>query len=177
VLPNNEAVLKGVMYDNVVFSQPVKFDNNESNGIIPLEKLPPGLLHLTITSGDKIYASRPVIITKPDFHSELLFKKDTISFNSKAKNVVTIGLPDSTEGNFSVSVTAVDNTDIITGNNSITQSVMLASESASAGLNMQLLLTGREKKSAEDLITMTGQWITPATEKIKPVTDNRRYGL
>jgi len=173
VLPKNEAILTGVMFDNVVFSQAVKFDNNESNGFIPFEKLPPGLLHLTVTDGTgKAYATRQVIITRQDFHSDLQFKQDTINFGAKAKNVVTVSLPDSTEGNFSVSVTAIDNTDIINSNNSITNSVLLSSESASAGINMQLLQTNSEKRVTDDLIATTGQWIHPVTEKQKPITDN-----
>jgi hypothetical protein len=171
VLAKNEAILTGVMFDNIVFRQPVKFDNDESNGIIPLEKLPPGLLHLTVSDGDKVYAKRQVIITKTGFHSDIQFKKDTISFAAKGKNIITIGLPDSTEGNFSVSVTTIDNTDIINRNNSITSSVLLSSESASAGINRELLQSNSEKK-AEDFIATTGQWIPPATEKLKSLADN-----
>lgn len=172
VLTKNEALLAGVMFDNIVFSQPVKFDNNESNGIIPLAKLPPGLLHLTVSDGDKVYATRQVIITKAGFHADLLFKKDTVSFAAKAKNVITVGLPDSTEGVFSVSVTAVDNTDIISGNNSITNAVLLNAESVNGGINLQLLQADREKRMMEDLMALTGQWIKPVTKKITPLKDN-----
>jgi hypothetical protein len=75
---SNEAVLTGVMFDKVVFRQPLKFDNNESNGIIPLTKLPPGILHLSVTDADeKVYAMRQVVIYKPGMQAELIFKKDT----------------------------------------------------------------------------------------------------
>ncbi|HEY5771393.1 MAG TPA: hypothetical protein VIS75_02145, partial [Chitinophagaceae bacterium] len=134
---NNEAVLTGVMFDKIVFRQPLKFDNNESNGIIPLTKLPPGILHLSVTDADeKPYAMRQVIIYKPGMQAELVFKKDTINLSSKAKNVITVGLPDSTEGNFSVAVTVVDNTDAVNDNNSIINSVLINAESASPGLDL-----------------------------------------
>jgi hypothetical protein len=173
LLLKNEATLTGIMFDNIVFKQAVKFDNNESTGIIPLEKLPPGLLHLKVTDGtEKVYATRQVIITKQGFHSDIQFTKDTISFAAKGKNVITVGLPDSTEGNFSVSVTTIDNTDVINTNNSITNSVLLSAESVAAGINMQMLQPGKDKKTTNDFIAATEQWMPPVTEKLKPITDN-----
>ncbi|TMI65566.1 MAG: hypothetical protein E6H07_06540 [Bacteroidetes bacterium] len=172
---NNEAMLTGVMFDKIVFRQPLKFDNNESNGIIPLTKLPPGILHLSVTDADeKAYAMRHVVIYKPDMQAELIFKKDTINLSSKAKNVITVGLPDSTEGNFSVAVTVVDNIDAVNGNNSIINSVLINAESSSPELDLRGIQANPEEKSANDLVAITGNWIQPIVKKATeaPLQDN-----
>ena len=173
LLKNNEAVLTGIMFDKIVFRQPLKFDNNESNGIIPLTKLPPGILHLSVTdASEKIYARRQVIIYKSGMQADLIFKQDTVGLSSKAKNVLTVGLPDSTEGNFSVSVTAVDNTDAVNDNNSIINSVLLNAESASAGIDLEGIQNGKGKRSVSDLVAIKSNWIQPSTKTGSELRDN-----
>jgi hypothetical protein len=173
---NNEAMLTGVMFDKIVFRQPLKFHNNESNGIIPLTKLPPGILHLSVTdAGEKIEAIRQVVIYKTGMQAELVFKKDTINLSAKAKNVFTVGLPDSTEGNFSVAVTTVDNTDALNDNNSIINSVLVNAESASAGNDVTAIQTGPENKSVNDLLAITGNWTQPVIKKTAGPTVQDNY--
>jgi hypothetical protein len=175
ILKNNEAVLTGVMFDKIVFRQPIKFENNESNGIIPLTKLPPGILHLSVTdAGEKSYAMRQVVIYKSGVQADLIFKKDTVNLSSKAKNVFTVGLPDSTEGNFSVAVTVMDNTDVVNGNNSITNAVLLNAESASPVFDLPGIQADPEKKSINDLVAITGNWIQPTSKSTgtTPLQDN-----
>jgi hypothetical protein len=175
VFKNNDAVLMGMMFDKIIFRQPIKFENNESNGIIPLAKLPPGILHLSvIDAGEKSYAMRQVVVYKSGVQADLIFKKDTVNLSSKAKNVFTVGLPDSTEGNFSVAVTTMDNTDVVNENNSIINSVLVNAETLSPVYDLPGIQADPGKKSVNDLVAITGHWIQPSVKKTTetPLRDN-----
>ncbi|HLG39694.1 MAG TPA: hypothetical protein VI461_08495, partial [Chitinophagaceae bacterium] len=121
--------LMGFMFNRVVFQEPLNFNGNTANGLIPVNNLPEGILNLAVTDNNKkVYARRPVFIYRPDIIVPLSLKTDTLSFLSRAKNSFTLTLPDSVEGNFSVSVTAYDERQDIFSNNTITTSLFWDAE-------------------------------------------------
>lgn len=135
---NEKAELLGIMFDNIVFRQPLKFENNEASGLIPLKDLPPGILHLSVVNeNEQVFAFRPVMINKTDIYADVLFSKDTVGFSPKAKNVFSFRLPDTTEGNLSVSVIALNSTNAAIENNSITNSILIDAESSLPAIHQQ----------------------------------------
>ena len=166
-----KAGLLGVMFNNIVFRQPLNFDNNASSGVIPLANLPAGILHLSVVNeAEQVLAYRPVIINKTDVLSTILFNNDTINFSAKAKNVFSIRLPDTTEGNFSVSVIALNSSNTAIDNNSITNSILLNAESAQPAFNQKSIAGDRTQN---DLVSLTGYWKQPSFKRqAGPSADN-----
>jgi hypothetical protein len=174
-IKNNEAVLTGTMFDKTVFRQLIKFTGNESEGVIPVTNLPPGLLHLTVTDGSgEEYASRTVAVNKPAVQTTLVYKEDTVSFKAKAKNVLTVGLPDSATGTFSVSISAFnDNIEVMANQSSITNSILVTSESATVIPVFSNAFLSNHDLQKEDNNIIGGQWQKPPAQTgISPVQDN-----
>jgi hypothetical protein len=168
----NKAELLGVMFNSIVFRQPLNFDNNASSGVIPLANLPAGVLHLSVVNeAEQVLAYRPVIINKTtDVQSPVMFNEDTVNFSAKAKNVFSIRLPDTTEGNFSVSVIALSASNTAVDNNSITNSVLLNAESARPAFNQKIIAGD---KTQNDLVSLTVNWKQPSIKRESgPSTDN-----
>ena len=168
---NEKAELLGIMFDNIVFRQPLKFENNEASGLIPLKDLPPGILHLSVVNeNEQVFAFRPVMINKTDIYADVLFSKDTVGFSPKAKNVFSFRLPDTTEGNLSVSVIALNSTNAAIENNSITNSILIDAESSLPAIHQQRF---KGKEGQNDIMALAGQWKQPVIKKHDvTVTDN-----
>jgi hypothetical protein len=157
--------LTGYMFNKIIFKEPLKFEDNTANGLIPVSKLPEGILTLTVKDDNQIYARRPVFVYHPQVTVPLSLKTDISSSLPKAKNSFTLSFPDSVEGNFSVAVIAYDEKSDVFSNNKITSSLFWDAEKEMA-LSVKSVETNNPEKqirAVNDLLLIT--------EKQKPLRE------
>jgi hypothetical protein len=163
--------LTGFMFNRVVFKETLKFDGNTANGLIPVRDLPEGILQLAITdNNNKVYTRRPVFVYHPDMTAPLSLKMDTLSFLPKAKNSFTLTLPDSAEGNFSVSVVSYDEKREVFRNNSIASSILWDAEKEMA------LSVKNYKMDSPDKQSHVVNELLLITERQKPLQEINEAG-
>lgn len=103
------AYILGVSENMVTFKIPVKGNNKEVQGRIPVENLPSGILQITVfNSSNQPLAERLVFVNSGDFIPVNNFKAETLDFNKRQKNVFSFTLQEAAAGTYSVSVTALN---------------------------------------------------------------------
>ena len=102
----NELLLLAVMQNNIVVEKKISLKNNEAQGIINTDGLPAGLLQLLLfDKNNRLLAYRNTYINHAGTEMPVELITDSLSFSKKAMNVFTIRFPDSTQGNFSLTIT------------------------------------------------------------------------
>lgn len=100
------AYLVGQMQHHIVYRQEITQKEDWITGVIPVAQLPSGILQLTVFNAAGMpLAERLTFIDHQEYllHAEL--RTDTLQFGPKALNHLTITLPDSVSGSFSVAIT------------------------------------------------------------------------
>ena len=98
-------------------------------GNIPLEKIPAGILQLTIFSPDKKpLAERIVFVNKQDYYFITDLNSPLKSLEKRKKNVIQIDVPDTIRTNLSVSVTDAGINPRLEGEEDIFSGVLLTSD-------------------------------------------------
>ena len=172
---NEKVKLLGVMFDNIVFRKALEFETNELTGFVSLTDLPAGILHfVVINEKEQVLACRPVIINRTNNQATVFFNKDTVSFLPKAKNVFSVRLPDSVDGNFSVSVIALNASSVDLENNCITNAVLTHSESTLPVIDQPVLNSTGSDKKTNDLYALTGRLSKPIIKQ-RPASPSDNY--
>jgi hypothetical protein len=94
----------GQMQHHMVYKKVFK-EKDELTGIIPVDKLSSGILHLTVFNKDGLpLAERLTFVDNKEYVQQGDIEVDTLDFSGRGKNHFTLSLNDSAQGSFSVSV-------------------------------------------------------------------------
>lgn len=103
------AYIVGHMQHIMLFKTPVNSKSEKISRIINNKNIPPGILHITVFNKDNMpLAERLFFIRNSDYVLPVAMKLDTINNGAKAKNSLTLTLPEGTIGSFSIAVTDAD---------------------------------------------------------------------
>ncbi len=150
----NELLLLAVMQNNIVVEKKISLKNNEAQGIINTDGLPAGLLQLLLfDKNNRLLAFRNTYINHSSTEMSVQLITDSFSISKKAKNEFTLRFPDSTQGNFSLTVSDAGAGKEL-NNNNIHSGLLLQPGSnglISAGSN-------NLKSDYWDLLALTNNW-------------------
>lgn len=91
---------------HLVYFAHINFSEGYTGGLIPLDKVPSGILQVTLFTPDGLpLCERLAFVRNKADILPLTLKADTVSLKPRGKNRFTLQLPDSVRGNFSVAVT------------------------------------------------------------------------
>ena len=103
------ASIVGQMHHHIVFRQPLNAGNDLLAGIIPAANLPSGILQLTVFNKDDMpLAERLLFLDNKEYKIDGYISPDSVSAEPYQRNRITINLPDTIIGHFSISVTDAD---------------------------------------------------------------------
>jgi hypothetical protein len=130
-------------------------------GSIPVEKIPAGILQLTIFSSDKKpLAERIVFVNKQDYYFITDLNSPLKGFQKRKKNVIQVDVPDTIRTNLSVSVTDAGINPHLEGEEDIFSNVMLTSDIKGYVHNPAYYFSNESDsvKNHLDLVMMTNGW-------------------
>ncbi len=101
--------LAAQMHGQLIYFAGIDFSRGYIGGLIALKNDPAGIMQVTLFSTEGIpLAERLVFLKNKTTKLPLQLSMDTVSLRPRGKNVYTLHLPDSLQGNFSVAVTDAD---------------------------------------------------------------------
>jgi hypothetical protein len=101
------AYIIGVQENIVAFKIPLNNANKEITGRIPIEKLPSGILQITVFNADnQPLAERLLFVNSGDYIATSSLRTDTLDFDRRKKNVFSFGIDNAAAGTYAVSVAA-----------------------------------------------------------------------
>jgi hypothetical protein len=101
------AYVMGVEENLVAFKLPLDVTAKESKQKIPVEKLPTGILQVTVFNANhQPLAERLIFVNSGDYVPPSSFRTDTLDLDKRKKNAFSFSIDDTTAGTFSVAVTA-----------------------------------------------------------------------
>lgn len=104
----NHLKIVAQMEEVPVFMADINFDEGLSGGMIPTERLPSGILHITVfDTTARPLAERLVFIRQPD-ELHLKLTTDELRNRPRALNLWHLSAPDAVNGHFSISITDAD---------------------------------------------------------------------
>ena len=130
-------------------------------GGIPVEKIPAGILQLTIFSPDqKPLAERIVFVNKQDYYFITDLNSPLKGFEKRKKNVIQVDVPDTIRTNLSVSVTDAGINPRLNGEEDIFSNVLLTSDIKGYVHNPAYYFSNESDsvKNHLDLVMMTNGW-------------------
>jgi hypothetical protein len=99
-------IVVGTIDQKVVYRNSLNLVNNVAEAIMNAAALPCGVLQLTAFDGDMSpLAERVVFINNQKAYAKIQMKKEAISLNKRARNEISVEIPDSMVTNLSISVT------------------------------------------------------------------------
>jgi hypothetical protein len=99
-------IVVGTINQKVVYRTSLNLENNIAESNINATDFPCGVLQITAFDGDlSPLAERVVFINNQKAYSKIQLKKESVSLNKRARNEISIEIPDSLVTNLSVSVT------------------------------------------------------------------------
>jgi hypothetical protein len=130
-------------------------------GSIPVEKIPAGILQLTIFSSDKKpLAERIVFVNKQDYYFITDLNSPLKGFEKRRKNVIQVDVPDTIRTNLSISVTDAGINPHLDGEEDIFSNVLLTSD-IKGYVHKPAYYFSNESDSVKnhlDLVMMTNGW-------------------
>lgn len=160
---NNSSVTNvhiiGTMYQQQVFNITRALVNGATQGIIPAENLPSGILTITILDQDfHPLAERITFINNGEYHFETEMTVQHWGLNKRAKDEIEISIPEGMSANLSVSVT--DNAIDYDTTHSIITDLLLSGELKGKvyNPNYYFLPENDSAKYYLDLVMLTNGW-------------------
>jgi hypothetical protein len=99
-------IVVGTVNQKVVYRNSVMLENNVAEGTITAGSFPCGVLQLTAFDGALApLAERVVFINNQKAFSKIQMKREAVNLNKRARNEISISIPDSLVTNLSISVT------------------------------------------------------------------------
>lgn len=99
-------IVVGTINQKVVYRNGLVLENNKAEAILDASSLPSGVMQLTAFDHDlSPLAERVVFINNQKAYAKIKLKKEAVSLNKRARNEISIEIPDSLVTNLSVSVT------------------------------------------------------------------------
>jgi hypothetical protein len=98
-----EIMLVAVMHNEIIYSKIIPAGELRSHtGFIPLYPVPGGIISLKVyTNSRKLLAARDIFHYK---EKNVIIEKNVISFDPKGRNEITVVLPDTLTGTYSISI-------------------------------------------------------------------------
>jgi hypothetical protein len=130
-------------------------------GSIPVEKIPAGILQLTLFSSDrKPLAERIVFVHKQDYYFITDLNSPLKGFEKRKKNVIQVDVPDTIPANLSISVTDAGINPHLEGEEDIFSNVLLTSDIKGYIHNPAYYFSNESDsvKNHLDLVMMTNGW-------------------
>ncbi|HEX3080201.1 MAG TPA: hypothetical protein VHQ04_07045, partial [Puia sp.] len=99
-------IVVGTVNQKVVYRNSLMLENNVAEGNISATAFPCGVLQLTAFDGDlSPLAERVVFINNQKAYTKVQMKKEAVNLTKRARNEISITIPDSIVTNLSISVT------------------------------------------------------------------------
>jgi len=99
-------IVVGTINQKVVYRNSLILENNKAEGSLSAASFPCGILQLTAFDGDMSpLAERVAFINNGKAYAKIQLKNEVVSVNKRARNEISIEIPDSLVTNLSVSVT------------------------------------------------------------------------
>jgi len=99
-------IVVGTVNQKVVYRNSLMLENNVAEGNITATAFPCGVLQLTAFDGDlSPLAERVVFINNQKAYTKVQMKKEAVNLTKRARNEISITIPDSIVTNLSISVT------------------------------------------------------------------------
>jgi hypothetical protein len=99
-------IVVGTIHRKVVYRNSLILENNMAEATLTANSFPCGVLQLTAFDGDMSpLAERVVFINNRKAYAKIQLKKEAVSLDKRARNEISIEMPDSLVTNLSVSVT------------------------------------------------------------------------
>jgi len=99
-------IVVGTIHQKVVYRNSLILENNMAEATITANSFPCGVLQLTAFDGDMSpLAERIVFINNRKAYAKIQLKKEAVSLDKRARNEISVEMPDSLVTNLSVSVT------------------------------------------------------------------------
>jgi hypothetical protein len=162
-IPAGAAVtIVGQMQQQLVYMAKANVSKGPTvRGAIPVEKVPAGILQLTIFSADKKpLAERIVFVNRQDFYFITDLNSPLKSFEKRKKNVIQVDVPDTIRTNLSVSITDAGINPRLEGEDDIFSSVLLTTD-IKGYVHRPAYYFSNESDSVRnhlDLVMMTNGW-------------------
>lgn len=146
---------------HLVYFAPVDFSEGYSGGLIPVGKVPAGIMQITVFTPDGIpLAERLVFVKNEENILPLVLKEDTVSLQPRGKNVFTLDIPDSLSGSFSVAVTDAGQVKQAPGQDNIISHLLLTSDIKGYVYNPAWYFRNNDRTTDHDLdlVMLTNGW-------------------
>ncbi len=130
-------------------------------GSIPIDKIPAGILQLTLFSPDKKpLAERIVFVNRQDYYFITDLNSPLKGFEKRKKNVIQVDVPDTIRTNLSISVTDAGINPHLDGEEDIFSNVLLTSDIKGYVHNPAYYFSNESDsvKNHLDLVMMTNGW-------------------
>ncbi|MCL6524116.1 MAG: hypothetical protein K6T34_05580 [Thermoflavifilum sp.] len=151
-----------------VFMADIDFDEGLSGGMIPTERLPSGILHITVfdTTGLPL-AERLVFVRQPD-QLNLQLKADQLRTTERGHNLWSFSAPQAINGQFSISITDADAIVSFPDENNILSNTLLTSDLKGFIFHPGWYFRNTDTTTlkALDLVMLTHGWRRFSWEKI-----------
>jgi hypothetical protein len=99
-------VVVGTIHQKIVYRNSMMLENNIAEAVILAADFPCGVMQLTVFDGDmNPVAERVVFINNEKAYAKIKVKHEIVSLDKRARNEISIEIPDSLVTNLSVSVT------------------------------------------------------------------------
>ena len=99
-------IVVGTVNQKVVYRNSLMLENNVAEGNIPATAFPCGVLQLTAFDGNlSPLAERVVFINNQKAYTKVQMKKEAVNLTKRARNEISVTIPDSLVTNLSISVT------------------------------------------------------------------------
>lgn len=162
-VPADAAVtIVGQMQQQLVYMARANISKGPSvRGSIPVEKIPAGILQLTLFSSDKKpLAERIVFVNKQDYYFITDLNSPLKGFDKRKKNVIQVDVPDTIRTNLSISVTDAGVNPRLDGEEDIFSNVLLTSDIKGYIHNPAYYFSNESDsvKNHLDLVMMTNGW-------------------
>jgi len=164
----DDLLLIGQINQQLVYKAPLKVSDGRISGFVPTQGMPSSIMQLTLfaKSGQPL-SERLVFISKPD-HLALALQDPVLDMEERAKNTITLKIPDSLQTILSVAVTDADLVVKDPDQNTIVSNLLLTSDLKGYIHNPYWYFTDTSKVATQalDLVMMTNGWRRFSWEKI-----------
>lgn len=164
----NQLKLVAQMQSARMFLVDIDFSKGLSGGMIPLDKMPSGIMQITVmdTSGMPL-AERLIFVNNND-RLNIQLDADQLNLAGRAKNVFDLSVPNAEQGNFSISVTDPDQVKDFPDQDNILSDLLLTSDIKGYVYHPGWYFRNKDTTTLQalDLVMMTNGWRRFAWEKI-----------
>ena len=151
--------LLGTMNSFRVFEVQRNLDNGTTEGVIPVQNLPSGILTISVFDGQwNLLAERITFINNEEYQFPAAMEVTHWGLNKRARNEIELTVPDSVEANFSIAVTdASIDTD---SSDNIISHFLLSAELRGQIFNPAYYFSSNDDSVSQnlDLVMLTNGW-------------------